>query len=272
MLPKPLKSIVRTKTIVRSLLLCCALLTTACGGVKSVAGSTSADGSLSARQVYASHQAAVPSFTTMAARVKVEYQDARKTQSMTVSLRMEKDKNIWIKASILGITLAKVLITPDRVSYYETLSNTYFDGDFALLSDLLGTDINFQQTQAILLGQSIFGMEGSDYNVQVVRNRYNLRPKNQLQNFMHSLFLYPENFKVASASLSQPQDQRLLTISYESYQQLEGSYYPSQVSLVATELDTQTRIEIDFRKIDLNVSLNFPFTIPEGYEEIEVSP
>ena len=190
---------------------------------------------------------------------------------MTVSLRMEKDEKIWIKASILGITLAKALITPERVSYYETLSNTYFDGDFSLLSDLLGTDINFEQTQAILLGQTIFSTDPKQFTSEVVNNKYRLEPKRQSRELLYSLLLNPDNFKVAGAVVDQPVEQRNLSVQYGPYQKIEGSYYPSEVVINAQEKDAVTRIEVMYRKIDLNVSVSFPFTIPNGYEQIELT-
>lgn len=246
------------------------LLLVSCKSIKGINGSETANTSLQAKDIISTHKQASPKFTTMAGRIKVEYEDEKKSQSMTVSLRMEKDKKIWIKASLLGITLAKVLITPEKVSYYETISNTYFDGDFTLLSDWLGTDVDFEKTQAILLGQTMFNLNKGTYTSEVVNNKYKLLPKRQLENFIHSLFLNPDNFKVASATLSQPRANRMLTVHYGPYQQIDGAYYPSEVSINSLEGDSRTRIDVTYRKIDLNVSVSFPFDIPQGYEPIDL--
>jgi hypothetical protein len=221
------------------------------------------------KDIVSSHQSAQPNFNTLASRVQVLYEDEKKAQSITASLRMEKDKVIWIKASILGITLAKVLITPDQVSYYESISNTYFEGDFAFLSEMLGTEINFQKAQDILLGQSIFSLNPSDYKVDLVHNKYKFLPKTQSQNFIYSILLNADNFKVNSETLSQPNDQRLLTVRYGEYQEVGGKFYPSEIKISATEKESKTKIELNYKRIDLNVPISFPFNIPEGYEEIE---
>lgn len=221
-------------------------------------------------KIIQTHEKASPSFETMASRILVTYQDEKKLQSMTVSLRMQRDEKIWIKASLLGITVAKVLITPDRVSYYEKISNTYFDGDFSLLSDWLGTDIDFDKAQAILLGQSIFSLDKKSYTSSVTQNTYRLLPKTQPDNFIHTLFLNPNNFKVVSGTLSQPQDKRNLRIKYGDYQQIEGEYYPSDITINSTDEISMTKIEVVYRKIDLNVNVSFPFTIPSGYDEIQL--
>ena len=241
-----------------------------CKGTKDIPQGN-ANSNLALTQVLQYHDQATPKFNTLGSRVQVVYEDASKTQSITVSLRMEKDQTIWIKASILGITLAKALITPDRVSYYETINNTYFDGDFSIISDWLGTSLNFQQVQAILLGQSIFTIPPKKYEVSVTENKYKIQPRKQPQDFIHSLFLDPANFKVVSGSLSQPNEGRLLSILYDDYQKVEESYYPSSLFIHASEGDENTKISVSYKKIDVNASVSFPFSIPSGYEEIRMS-
>ena len=127
------------------------VLLSSCRGAKTI----TASGNVSVNDIISNHNEAEPNFKTLAGRVQVAYEDSRKEQSITASLRIKKDKVIWIKAAVLGITLAKVLITPEGVRYYETISNTYFEGDFTFLSDLLGTEIDFKKAQDVLLGQSI---------------------------------------------------------------------------------------------------------------------
>jgi hypothetical protein len=239
-----------------------------CGGSKSITGTVGKN--MAIKDIIASHNLGEPKFNTLAARVQVVYEDEKKLQSITASLRMEKDKIIWIRASILGITLSKILITPDRVSYYESITNTYFEGDFTLLSDVLGTEVDFQKVQDILLGQSIFSLNSSEYSAISVQNKIKLSPNRQQLNFIHFIMLNADNFKVNSETLSQPDDERLLSVRYGDYQEIDGSLYPSEILIEATEKEEKTKIEVNYKKIDLNVPLSFPFSIPSGYEEIQL--
>ncbi len=245
------------------------ILLTSCGGSKRIASVNNED--LKTKEIITSHLAASPEFKTLAARVQVVYEDEEKLQSITVSLRMEKDKFIWVKASLLGITLAKVLITPEKVQYYETIGSTYFDGGFALLSEWLGTELDFQKAQNLLLGQSIFALNPSGYSAGLFQNQYRIMPKTQPLNFIHSIFLNPENFKVISESLSQPNDDRLMSVRYGNHQKVGNGFYPSEIIIDTSEKGAKTRIEMNYRKIDLNVPVSFPFEIPQGYEEIQLN-
>lgn len=257
------------KSYLRIFVIAGVLLLSSCRGTKGITGSATADTNATVKSIVNSHKAASPNFNTLAARVQVIYEDDDRLQSITTSVRMEKDKTIWIKASILGITLSKILITPDRVSYYETIGNTYFEGDFVFLSELLGTEIDFQKAQAMLLGQSIFNLSSATYTSEIIQNRYKLLPKIQDQNFIHSLLLDPLHFKVHSESLSQPNENRLLTVNYGLYDKIGEDWYPSEIQINATDKAEKTKIKVNYKKIDLNVSLSFPFTIPQGYSEID---
>ncbi|MGB1451878.1 MAG: DUF4292 domain-containing protein, partial [Marinirhabdus sp.] len=178
---------------------------------------------LAAEKLIAYHKAASPSFTTLAARMYVTYETEEKSQGIAVNLRMEKGKKIWVKASILGITLAKALITPNRVRYYETVGNTYFEGNFSLLSHWLGTHITFEKAEAILLGQSIFNLTEGRFTSEATAAGYKIVPETQPENFIYGLTLNAENFKVRSETVSQPAENRLTVLRYTGYGAINGT-------------------------------------------------
>lgn len=216
------------------------------------------------------HQAAMPDFQTMVARIQASYETEDKEQRITLTLRMKKDEIIWVKASILGITIAKALITPDEVQYYETIGKTYFEGDFSILGEWIGIPINFEQAQALLLGQSIFEINPQPYQVEIIQDSYRIQPRKQPENFIHSLVLSSKNFRIVSETLSQPLFERTFNVRYGDYQTVSGQYFPTLISIRTNEAFEQTKIDIDYRKIDLNPEVGFPFQIPSNYHRIEL--
>ncbi|GEQ84816.1 hypothetical protein ULMS_03240 [Patiriisocius marinistellae] len=243
------------------------LFISACGSTKTIKGTTTASATMTTKNLVKAHNGATQNFKTLAARLQVKYDDDKQSQSITTSVRMEKDKVIWIKASILGITLAKVLITPEKVSFYESIDRSYFEGDFALLSDLLGTEIDFKQAQSILLGNSIVPISSQKYETQASNNKYQVTPKQQNPQMLLTLLFNPDNFMLSQETVSQPQKGRNLSVTYGNYNKIETDYYPSTISILATENTSVTSIDMKYKKIDLNVSVSFPFTIPDGYKK-----
>lgn len=237
-----------------------------CKGTKAVAG-TGVDANMSARTLIRDHYQNEARFKTLAGRLKIDYTDGDSEQGVTVTLRMEKGKTIWLSAP-LGVV--KVLITPDRVSYYNKLQNEYFDGDFALLSQYLGTDLDYQKVENLFLGQALNDLREAKYDIGVGDGDYRLTPKVEDSMYKVQYTLDPVHFKLKEELLSRPWEQRLLQVLYGDYQTMAGQYFPGKVDIRATNGDQQTIISLEYRGLELNQDLKFPYTIPNGFEKIEL--
>lgn len=207
-------------------------------------------------------------FKTLQAKVKIEYAQDENSQGYTVNLRMEKDKIIWIN-SVLG--LARVMITPDRVSFYDKINNQYFDGDYSLLSDLLGIELNFKKVESLLLGEAIYNLEVDKYKLSAQESSYVLEPKNQLVALELFFLLNPAHFKMDSQQLYQPLKRRILEIDYKSYQKVKKQILPEKLKIIAVEDTEEVTIEMEYRSVSLNEDLHFPFKIPSGFKEITIA-
>jgi hypothetical protein len=257
----------KIKILNRILMILITFTVLGCKSSKQITSSGELNTKLTAKQLIKEHHKKEPKFKTLQARVKVEYVQGDKSQSHTINLRMEKDKTIWLSAT-LGIVRAK--ITPTKVSFYNKLDNTYFDGDFSLISDLLGTKLDFEKVQNILLGNALYNLKGDNYSTDVHEGSYVLAPKNQNQLFEIFYLLNPTHFKMDSQQLSQQLEQRFLEIDYKDYQIVDKQIVPQNVKVIALEKDFETTITMEFKSVSLNSNLNFPFRIPNGFQEIVI--
>lgn len=257
------------KTLWRFSVLCFfALAVTSCKSKK--IATEVADKNLNARQVITQHHMAEPDFTTLATRVQINYDDGKSKQRLNANIRMEKDEVIWISASVLGITVAKALLTPDSVSVYESVSKRYFEGDYELISDWLGVDLNFKQAQALLLGQATVELKPNAIHRSISDNKYMLEPKAHHNLFRQSLTLYPQNFKVANQTIEKFGQKQIFTLDYGAYQKVEDSFYPLDINLQNIEEDKIMRLHINVKKVDVNPRLSFPFKVPSGYKQMQI--
>ncbi len=223
-----------------------------------------------ASKVIASHYQQEAEFETLSSRMRLKYQDEERSQSVTVSFRMEKDNTIWMSAQILGIPLAKALITRDRVSYYEKIGKTYFDGDYSLLSKWLGTPLDFDKLQNLLIGQTIYDLRNDRYQLTESSRGYQLVPSNEMEAVRKMFLLDPESFKATAQQLAQETENRSVTVTYPKYQRVSNQSLPEEIRIVANESGSGTQIEISLRSVVLNESVSFPFDIPSGYDEIVI--
>lgn len=235
-----------------------------CGSARILADGA-VDESLSIRSIIRNHQAGEADFKTLSGRLGIDYSDGEETQSVTVSLRMKRDEVIWLSAP-LGVI--KVYITPERVSFYNKLNNEFFDGDFSYLSRLLGPEIDFAKLQNLLLGQSIVGLQGRNYELQYSAENYELKPKPSLDLYKLFLKIEPKYFRLASQQLAQPAARRLMEVHYTSYQKIQGEILPDQVHIAAIDRDARITIGITYRQVELNKDLRFPYKIPNGFNPV----
>ena len=255
------------KRIIQISLLIGLLFVIGCKATKNVASTGEVNKRLSSKQIIKEHAKNETNFKTLQSRVKVEYIQGEMEQSHSINLRMEKDKTIWLSAT-LGIVRAK--ITPEKVSFYNKLDNTYFDGDFSLISGLLGTDVDYEKIQNLLLGEALFDLESGNYKSDIHEKSYLLQPKRQSALMEIFLLLNPSHFKMDSQQIAQEFGNRFLQVDYKGYQEVDKQIIPEKVSVVALEGDYETVINMEFKSVSLDEDLRFPFRIPSGFEEIVI--
>lgn len=238
-----------------------------CRTAKTISSDGELNTELSAKQLIKYNSKNTANFKTLTAKVRADYSRKDDSKGATISLRMEKDKTIWMSAPF---SMAKVLITPDKVSFYNKLDNTYFDGNFKLLSDFVGAELDFYKVQNILLGEALYNLNKDDYTASTHEDSYLLQPKRQQELFEIFYLLNPAHFKMDSQQFAQPQDSRILQIDYKKYQRVDKQTIPQNIKIIAVESYDETIIDLEYKSVALNEDIRFPFRIPSGYTEIEI--
>ena len=250
------------------LILCSVFILTSCGSARSIKKSGEVEDIATAKLI-SNYYSNTFEFKTLAARMKVRYRDRKNSQSVTVSLRMDKGKTIWMSASILGISLAKARVTPTSVSYYEKIGRTYFDGNFEFLSEYFGVNLDYEQLERLLVGETVYDLRKGKYSIDQVDNQYQITPKKQLDIVNLFFFLEPQKFILKKQRVTQPKDNLSLNVDYREHQKLDGFNFPQEIYIEVLENMDKTTIDLEYKSVERNVDLRFPFTIPNGYKEIK---
>jgi len=171
-------------------LICNLLVVFGCRSTKTLTSDGKVNPDMTAKELIRQNLNQNARFKTLQAKVKIDFTQDQRTEGYTVNLRIEKDKVIWINAT-LG--LARAMITPDKVRFYNKIDSHYFDGDYALLSDLLGIELDYKKVESLLLGETIFNLKDGKYALSTQENSYvpYLRFSSCLT--LHILKLIPNN-------------------------------------------------------------------------------
>lgn len=208
-------------------------------------------------------------FSTLNIRANAKYKDEKQSHSVTADIRIKKDEIIWINVKLLGFPVAKALITPDKVSYYEKINNTYFEGNFNLLSNWLGTELDFNKVQNLLIGNAIDDLTKAKYVAKIENELYQLTEKNKSNTF--KVFNFEGgNFLLKNETISQEAENRKLEIYYPSHKKQNNVFLPNEINIKAQQKES-VFIDLEYKNILFNENLSYPFSIPNGYEQINVN-
>lgn len=224
---------------------------------------------MSAKKVARKHIASNFDKQSVNAKLKANFNNGKLKQSISVSLRMKKDEVIWLKGTKF-ITVFKAKITPTSVSYYSPFAKNYFEGDFSMIRKLLGTDINFEQLQNLLLGQSLLNVKEQKQNVSIQDNSYLLSPENQASLFDIFFAINPSHFKLDKQSIVNVEKDQRLDILYPAYNVVDDEIFPSEINIKAKQSGKFTNIDFFVKSIEFDTDFETPFTIPKGYKALKI--
>jgi hypothetical protein len=233
---------------------------------KAVLSEGKADDVLSANKVIENHYNNKLDFKTLYIKASARYEDDKQKQNVSADIRIKKDEKILVSIRFLGITMAKALITPEEVKYYEVINGTYFEGNYESLSQWLGTELDFQKVQNMLLGKPMDNLENGNYKEEIANNLYRLFAKDS--NIEKAFSFESERFLLKKQEISQFDKNRMVTVSYPNFQNIGSLILPTDMSILANQANKKTNIDIENKSVAVDESFNFPYSVPEGYERI----
>lgn len=208
-------------------------------------------------------------FSTLYIKASAKYVDEKQSQNVTAEIRIEKDKQILISVRFLGITMAKALITPSAVSYYEKINSTYYEGDFTSLSKWLGTDLDYSKVQNLLIGEAFDDLRKGKYTQTIVENLFRLDEEKDA-NLKKTFFLDGEKYLIQKEEISQPSENRNLQIAYADRKVFDQGTLPTGIEINAVQPKGKTSINLNYNNISFNEELSFPYSVPSGYKKVTI--
>ncbi|OOV28728.1 hypothetical protein BXU11_01930 [Flavobacterium sp. LM5] len=207
-------------------------------------------------------------FSTLYIKSSANYADEKMTQNVTAEIKIKKDEQILVSVRFLGITMAKALITPEGVSYYEKINGSYFEGDFKGLSQWLGTDLDYSKIQNLLVGQAIDDLSKGKYKETLEADeKYKLEDLSK-DNTQKYFFIDALKFVLQKQEIAQAKEGRSIAVAYGNFAQHTNMILPSNVQIVASQPKGNTEINLNYNSISVNEALSFPYSVPSGYKRI----
>ncbi|MBC8487119.1 MAG: DUF4292 domain-containing protein [Bacteroidetes bacterium] len=218
-------------------------------------------------------------FDWFSAKYKLDLIIDKKKTSFSGQLRMRKDSVTWVSFSpALGIEMARLLITADSVKFINRINKNYFLGDYLIVNDFLGSNVDYDVMQSILLGNDLTYYENGKFRATYDSKEYHLvtadrrKLKKYVQTaqdaeriFIQNIFLNPETFKITQMKIKEiKKENKKLSATYSDFRFVDGQLIPHHISYEITA-ETPLKIEINYSKITINKIQRFPFKISSKY-------
>jgi len=220
---------------------------------------------IKAEKIVHNHYALDKDFKTAYIKADVSYKDPNESLNLSADIRIQKDEKILISIRFFGITMAKGLITPTEVKYYEKSGSSYFEGDYSTLSKWLGTDLDFTKVQNMLIGEAFDNLEQGKYESSVENGLYKLEEKSS-KNMLKTFLFEASMYLIKKQQIQQMDQQRTLTVDYPNHKQYDNIRFPSALQIDAINRGKKTEIDIEYSSVKLNDELSFPYSVPSGYD------
>ncbi len=205
-------------------------------------------------------------FRTFSAKVKVDYEGSDgKSYDFTAFIRMQKDSVIWISINaILGIEAFRVLITHDSVKLFNKLDKVVELRSVNYLQEVIHLPLDFKTLQDLIIGNPVY----LDSNIIYYRkDDRGISLVSSGDFFRHYLTVDKNNYTLQHSKLDDLDELRARTcdLTYGEYGMINSIDFSTYRKISVAE-KSKLDIELDFKQINFNESLGFPFSVPKNYK------
>ncbi len=202
-------------------------------------------------------------FNTFSGKAKASLAINGNNNDCTLNLRINSGKKIWVSVTaLLGIEVARAVITPDSIQVINRLQGVYFKKPFSFIYKYANRQIDFNMLQALLIGNAI-PQALNDSTKIASDSTNNITLSGNLRDLIYKLVL-GSDMKVSQTNLTnQDAGQSLQAVNAFA---LSGTQkVPSQINIASVAGDKKIQINLHYVKVDINQPLEYPFNIPDSY-------
>ncbi len=206
-------------------------------------------------------------FHTFSGRAKTKIQMNKQDRDVTLNIRIDRDKAIWISVTaILGVEAARVLITPDSVKIINRLQGEYIKKPFSYIYNYVNPGVTFTTLQDLLLANVSSGLLRAG-NVQVASAQDEFVVVGIKDQLSFQYRINKEN-RPFNFILEEVGGTANLEAYYGNYASTEGYNFPQNIALDIVGENMSINAKLDFNRVIFNAPVEMPFTVSSRYKII----
>jgi hypothetical protein len=202
-------------------------------------------------------------FNTFSARATTKLDINGDDNNVTLNIHINKGKMIWVSiTALLGIEVARAVITPDSIKVINKLQGLYIKKPFSFIYQYASRQVNYKTIEALLVGNAM--PEVLTERSRITSDLGNVTLAGNLDELIYSLVL-GTNMRVTQFNLSNTDAGQALLVNNSVFIQVSNRLVPSQIDILSTIQDKKIQANLRYTKVDFDQQLEYPFNIPERY-------
>lgn len=203
-------------------------------------------------------------FNTLSLKAKATLDIDGNSNDVTMNFRLKDKEAIWVSITALGglAEVARALITPDSIKIQNKLKSEYLKKPFSYIYNFTNKQVNFSTLQAVLTGNAMGEFLTEESNINQENGKWVV--SGAKANLDYKL-LFNTLLKVSETNLNDAKNGQALKVSYTDYQKLNEFLFPGALKINTLSGAKKINIDLQYIKIDGNVPVDFPFTVPKRY-------
>ncbi len=232
-------------------------------------------------------------------KIGIQVNSGKTSTSFRAGVQAIRDSCVLISVTKLNIVLARIMLTPDQVTYVNYFNRSYYTGDYTPFRSLLNFDVDFRFVQAILAADifSVFEDEKElrEYKSWIENNQYVLQSEttwklNRMEDrgktqrigkilkrndenipVTQTCYLDPRLFRVRRLTLEERFADRRAEMTFDDFEPVEGQYFPASVNVEIVSDKGILQIFTNMSGFSTGDSSLNLLTIPENFERVYVN-
>lgn len=207
-------------------------------------------------------------FNTLSLKAKATLDISGDANDVAMNFKMKDKETIWVSITALGglAEVARALITPDSIKIMNKLKSEYIKKPFSYIYTFTNKQVNFNTLQAILTGNAVGEFLNEKSTIKQESGVWVVSGNRETLDYK---FLFNTLYKVSETNLNDSKAGQALKVTYTDYQKLNEFLFPGALQINTLSGAKKININLQFVKIDGNVPVDFPFTVPKRYTVIK---
>ncbi|MFT6148741.1 MAG: hypothetical protein ACJAUH_001427 [Saprospiraceae bacterium] len=207
-------------------------------------------------------------FAWFSAKVKANYQSPAQSMTVTLQVKIEKDKAIWISGQKFGLEGVRLLIEQDSIQVLNRLERSYMVTDFSYIEKEFNLPANFEAVQDFLIGNAlkmgddaVYNLKDAELQTVLIAVENTLRATYALNKLTYNLEFF---------QLDDTETNRQMTTKQSGYEVVEGKgdfSYLRQVEF-KDEKSESASVDMSFSRVDFDIPKTMSFSVPSSYKRL----